>query len=191
LSLLDNKPGNRELEQTGRAQARVISSQLFPGCPPVTSRDVVVRVLIWLNFASRLFVAAVSITLCACALLNNPKPTDQTGVVKDGAWGKVYRSGYVEMVSVVGVEPTWRPHSAASIPAGDRSAWFYVYVCSEDPTRCFPVAQALIAFRVRAGHIYRPRAQEQVNGSNRFWVWMEDAGTGEVVSERVLGAPGA
>jgi hypothetical protein len=145
------------------------------------------------SLASRnLFLgAAALLTLCACTLLDNPKPTDQTAVVKDGPWGKVYRGGYVEMVSVVGVEPDWRLHSALSIPPGDRSGWFYVYLCNEDPKHCIPIAQALVAFRAQASHAYRARAQEQVNGSNRFWVWVEDEATGQPVSENVLGAPGA
>jgi hypothetical protein len=135
--------------------------------------------------------AAALLTLCACTLLDNPKPTDQTAVVKDGSWGKVYRGGYVEMVSVNGTEPAWRLHSAMSIPAGDRSAWFYIYLCNDDPKHCIPIAQALVAFRAQASHAYRARAQEQVNGSNHFWVWVEDEATGQTVSEKVLGAPGA
>ena len=129
--------------------------------------------------------------LSACTLLGDPKPTDQTAVVKDGPWGKVYRGGYVEMVSVNDVQPEWRLHSALSIPPGDRSAWFYVYLCNEDPKHCVSIAQAQLAFRAQAGHTYRPRAQEQVNGSNRFWVWVEDAVTDQAVSEKVLGAPEA
>ena len=135
------------------------------------------------------FCAAALLTLSACTLLDNPKPTDQTAVVKDGPWGKVYRGGYVEMVSVSGVAPDWRLHSALSIPAGDRSAWFYVYLCNEDPKHCISIAQALVAFSAQAGHTYRPRAEEQVNGSNRFWVWVEDEATGQVVGGRFPARP--
>jgi hypothetical protein len=137
-------------------------------------------------------LAAALLTLSACTLLDNPKPTDQTAMVKDGRWGKVYRGGYVEIVSVSGVEPVWRLHSALSIPAGDRSAWFYVYLCNEGAMVCtsgVPVAQAQVSFNVQGGHTYRPRAQEQVNGSNRFWVWVEDEATGEAVGGTVPGAP--
>ena len=136
-------------------------------------------------------LAGVLLALSACTLLDNPKPTDQTAVVKDGPWGKVYRGGYVEIVPVSDGQPDWRLHSALTIPPGDRSAWFYVYLCNEDPTHCIAIAQAQVAFRAQAGHTYRPRAQEQVNGSNRFWVWVEDEGTGEPVSAKVLSAPGA
>jgi len=135
--------------------------------------------------------AGTLLILSACTLLGGPKPTDQTAVVKDGPWGKVYRGGYVEIVSINGIEADWRVHSALSISPGDRSAWFFVYLCNEDPKHCISIAQALVTFHAQAGHTYRPRAEEQVNGSNRFWVWVEDAGSGQAVSERVLGAPGA
>ena len=147
-----------------------------------------------MNVLSSFLAAAAFLTLPACTLLNNPKPTDQTAVIKDGPWGKVYRGGYVEMVSVGSAEPAWRLHSAVSIPAGDRSAWFYIYLCNEGAMLCtsdVSVAQAQVSFNVQGGHTYRPHAQEQVNGSNRFWLWVEDESTGEPVSEKVLGAPGA
>ena len=133
-----------------------------------------------------LSLAGTLLALSACALLDNPKPSDQTAVVKDGPWGKVYRGGYVEIV-----QSDWRLHSALTIPPGDRSAWFYVYLCNEDPKHCTPIAQAQVVFRALAGHTYRPRAQEQINGSNRFWVWVEDEECGQPVSDKVLGAPGA
>jgi hypothetical protein len=135
--------------------------------------------------------AGAILVLSACTLLGDPKPTDQTAVVKDGPWGKVYRGGYVEMVSVTDVQPEWRLHSALSIPPGDRSARFYVYLCNEDPKHCVSIAQAQVAFHAQAGHTYRARAQEEVNGSNRFWVWVEDEGTGQVVGGTVPGAPGS
>jgi hypothetical protein len=93
----------------------------------------------------------------------------------------VYRGGYVEIASVDGVEPEWRLHSAMQVAKGERSAWFYVYLCTEDPKNCISIAQAHVAFDAQAGHTYRARAQEQLNGSNRFWVWVEDEGTGKVV----------
>jgi len=134
-----------------------------------------------------LLAATALLSLSACS----PRPTEQTAVVKDGQWGKVYRGGYVEMVSVSGVQTQWRMHSALSIPAGELSAWFYVYLCNADPSNCVSIAQALVPFRAEAGHSYRARAQEQLNGSNRFWVWVEDEETGSAVSEKVLGVPGA
>src|SRR3974390_1085364 len=88
------------------------------------------------------------LTLSAC----NPRPTAQSAVMKEGPWGKVYRGGYVEMVSVSGVQSQWRLHSALSIPAGELSAWFYIYLCNADPWNCVSIAQALVPFRAEAGH---------------------------------------
>ena len=134
-------------------------------------------------------LAAALLTLAACTLLDNPKPTDQTAVIRAGQWGKVYRGGYVEIIWVNGVEPQWRLHSAMSIPAGDRSALFSVNLCNGGPQDCIPIAETQVAFRAQAGHTYLPRAQEQAHGSNRFWVWVEDEGTGQVVGGTVPGAP--
>lgn len=133
--------------------------------------------------AASLFRAAALLTVCACAQLADPKPGDQTAVVKAGPWGGVYRGGYVELVSIDGVQPTWRLHSAAEIGDGDRSALFYVYLCNQDPKHCISIAQAQVMFHAQAGHTYRARAQEQVHGSNRFRVWVEDASTGKAVGE--------
>ena len=131
-------------------------------------------------------LAGTLLALSACALPGSPKPTDQTAVLKDGPWGKVYRGGYVQIV-----QADWRLHSALTIPPGDQSLWFYVYLCNEDPAHCSSIARAQVGFRAQAGHTYRPHAQEQINGSNRFWVWVVDEGTGQTVSDRVLSAPGA
>ena len=129
-------------------------------------------------------LAAMVAVLCACALLREPKPTEHTAVVEAGLWGAVYRGGYVAIASVDGVEPSWRLHSALDIRDGDRTVLLYVYLCTEGPTQCasgISVAQARVSFHAQPGHTYRPRAQEQVNGSNRFWVWVVDANTGELV----------
>lgn len=131
-------------------------------------------------------LVGVLLALSACTLLDAPKPTDRTAVVKDGPWGKVYRGGYVEIV-----QPDWRLHSTMTIPPGDRSSSFYVYLCNGDANHCISVAHAQVSFRAQAGHSYRPRAEERVNGSNRFWVWVEDEGTGQPVSDRVPSAPEA
>jgi hypothetical protein len=135
--------------------------------------------------------AGALLVVSGCTILADPKPTDQTALVKAGPWGKVYRGGRVEIVSINGIEPSWRLRSALAIPDGDRSALFYVYLCNDDPKHCISVAQATVAFHAQAGHTYRARAQEQVNGSNRFWVWVEDEGTGRVVGGTVPGTPGS
>jgi len=133
--------------------------------------------------------AAVLIALSACTVLDNPKPTEQTAVIKPGQWGKVYRGGYLEIVSVSGVEPAWHLRSALAVPAGDRSAVFSVDLCNGGPWDCIPIVETRIAFRAQTGHAYIPRARERVNGSNRFWVWVEEEGTGHVVGGTVPDMP--
>jgi hypothetical protein len=132
---------------------------------------------------------ATLFALSACALLEPLKPTEQTAVIKPGQWGKVYRGGYVEIVSVSGVEPAWHLHSALAVPVGDRSAVFSVDLCNGGPWDCVSIVETRVAFRAEGGHTYIPRAREQVNGSNRFWVWVEDLGTGRAVGGTVPGTP--
>jgi hypothetical protein len=127
-------------------------------------------------------IAITFLVLSGCSYLESPKPTDRTAVVKAGHWGEVYRGGYVELVSASGVEPGFRLHSAIEIPAGEQIGLFYVYLCTASSTQCNnSIAQAQFAFRAQASHTYRPRAREQVNGSNQFWVWLVDEATGETV----------
>jgi len=128
-------------------------------------------------------VAAVVLLFASgCTYLEPPKPTDRTAVVKAGQWGEVYRGGYVELVSASGVEPGFRLHSTIEIPAGDQIGLFYVYLCTGSSTQCNnSIAQAQFAFRAEPGHTYRPRAREQVNGSNQFWIWVVDEANGNVV----------
>jgi hypothetical protein len=136
-------------------------------------------------------LAWVLLALSACALLAEPKPTTRTAVVKGGHWGRVYRGGYVELESVSGVTPQWRLHSAIGITTGEHSALLSVYLCNADPKHCVSIAQAQIAFDAQGGHTYRACAQEQVNGSNRFWVWVEDEGTGRVAGGTPPSASGS
>jgi hypothetical protein len=127
-------------------------------------------------------VAVAALVLSSCAYLAPLKPTDHTAVVKAGQWGAVYRGGYVEMVSVNGVEPSWRLHSAMEIGAGETRGLFYVYLCNDGTKDCNnSIAGAEFYFRAEGGHTYRAHAREQVNGSNRFWVWVEDESTGKAV----------
>jgi hypothetical protein len=102
-------------------------------------------------------------------------------VVKATLWGKVYRGGYVEIASVNGVEPSWRLRSEMELAAGEQTAVFYVYLCNGDMRDCTSIAQAQISFRAEPRHTYRARAREQINGSNRFWVWIEDQIDGKTV----------
>jgi hypothetical protein len=99
--------------------------------------------------------------------------------VRAGPWGKVYRGGYVEVASVNGIEPSWRMRSEIEVRAGDQAGVFYVYLCKDDAQQCYSISQAQFSFRAEAGRIYRARAREQTNGSNQFWVWVEDQATGK------------
>lgn len=127
-------------------------------------------------------VAVALLVLSGCAVLEAPQPTDRTAVIKSGRWGEIYRGGSVEAVSVNGVEPGWRLRSDLEVGAGDQTAHFRVFLCTGGSTPCNNyIAEAQISFRAEAGHTYRPHAREQVNGSNRFWVWVEDEGTGKAV----------
>ena len=128
--------------------------------------------------------AAVGLlVLASCAGLEQRalEPTDRTAVVKATTWGKVYRGGYVEIASVNGVEPSWRLRSEMELAAGPQTAMFYVYLCNGGMRDCISITQAQISFRAEPRHTYRVRAREQLNGSNRFWVWVEDEADGKAV----------
>jgi len=127
-------------------------------------------------------VTAALLVLASCAGHQTAlQPTDRTAVVKATPWGKVYRGGYVEIASVNGVEPSWRLRSEMELAAGEQTAVFYVYLCNGDMRDCTSIAQAQISFRAEPRHTYRARAREQINGSNRFWVWVEDEMDGKTV----------
>jgi hypothetical protein len=128
-------------------------------------------------------VSVALLVLASCAGLEQTalQPTDRTAVVKATSWGKVYRGGYVEIASVNGVEPGWRVRSAIELAAGEQTVVFYVYLCNGDMQHCTSIAQAQISFRAQPRHTYRALAREQMNGSNRFWVWVEDEMDGKTV----------
>ena len=127
-------------------------------------------------------VAVALLVLSGCAYLEEPKATGDTSVVKAGRWGEIYRGGYVELVSVSGVEPRWRLRSDIEVRPGDQTGLFSVYLCSDGSMPCNnSIAGAQVSFRAEAGHTYRAHAREHVNGSNRFWIWVEDEATGKVV----------
>ena len=87
----------------------------------------------------------------------------------------------MEIVSVSSAEPTFRLRSDMEIPAGEQTGLFDVYLCSDGSNQCHnSIAQAQFGFKAKAGHIYRIRAREQVNGSNQFWVWLVDEADGSV-----------
>lgn len=124
-------------------------------------------------------LSALSVSGCAF----HRQGGDDTAVIKAGPWGKVYRGGYVEVASIRGIDPQWRLHSEVEVSPGNVSALFYVYLCQGDRNHCFSVAEAPITFRAEPGRAYRARAREEVNGSNRFTVWVENETTGQTVGQ--------
>jgi hypothetical protein len=93
----------------------------------------------------------------------------------------VYRGGYVGIETINGTPSSWRLHADVEVAPGEQSVVVEVYLCQDDSQHCTGIAQTQIAFAAQARHVYRLHAQEQVNGSNRFWVWIEDNATGGVV----------
>ena len=140
-----------------------------------------------IKFATRIFGCAALLFLSGCALMEERtlKPTDKSAVIKAGAWGKVYRGGYVELASINNIEPSWRVRSEMEVGVGTQSALFYVFLCQSDTKHCTSVAQSQISFRTEASHTYQVHAREQVTGRNQFWVWVVDEASGAVVG----GAP--
>ena len=130
--------------------------------------------------SGRLAVAVLA--LSACSVFEAPKPTEHTAVIKPGRWGEVYRGGAVSAVAVNGVDPGWRLRADLQVAPGDLSARIDVFLCTGGATPCNNViAASEVRFRAEAGRVYRPHARERVNGSNRFWIWVEDDATGEAV----------
>ena len=124
---------------------------------------------------------ALVLTLLCFACAGPLKPSDKTAVVRAGEWGKIYRGGYVELASVSGTDARWRIRSELEVTPGILNGVYYVYLCTQGDKHCTSVAQAPISFKAQAGHSYQVHAREQVNGSNRFWVWIVDEADGQVV----------
>lgn len=101
-------------------------------------------------------------------------PDDDTAVLKSGAWGKVYRGGYVRILSVNGEAPPLANRSEMALRGSEQAADLQVLLCPEDARHCQPIAAASLSFRAEPGHTYLVRAREKVNGSNDFMVWVED-----------------
>jgi hypothetical protein len=119
--------------------------------------------------------------LWSCSALQPLQPTARTAVVKAGPWGKVYRGGYVELAAISGGDVRWRLRSEVELTPGVLNAVYYVYLCTQADKNCTSIAEAQGRFTAQAGHTYQVRAQEQGNGSNRFWVWVIDETDGRSV----------
>ena len=114
-----------------------------------------------------------------CALIHTPtvSPGPDTAVLRAGSWGGVYRGGSVSIVSVNGATPDWTDTRQMLIPPGESRGQFQVLLCENDQLQCRPLARVGVAFHADAGSSYVLRAQETVNGTDRFSVWVENAQT--------------
>ena len=134
--------------------------------------------------------AAIALSLlfgCAAFEHDKSQPREKLALVKAGQWGKAYRGGYVELASVNGVATGWRLRSDMEITPGILSGVYYVYLCAQGDKHCTSIAETQISFKAEAGRTYQVHAREQVNGTNRFWVWVEDAADGRVVGGKFPG----
>jgi hypothetical protein len=131
------------------------------------------------NFLS-ISLAAVALTGCALFYTPTLTPGPDTAVLRAGTWGGVYRGGSVSIVSVSGATPSWTDTRQMVIPPGERRGEFQVLLCENEQLQCRPLTRVGVAFRADAGSAYVVRAQETVNGSDRFSVWVENAQSGAV-----------
>jgi hypothetical protein len=119
--------------------------------------------------------AAAALSACFAFAPEPLKPDRENAVVRSAHWGGVYRGGYVGIVAIGGHSPSWKSSREVMVPAGEQVGEFYVYLCSQpDEKNCNSVASAQIPLRLEAERIYVVRAREKVNGSNQFWIWVED-----------------
>jgi hypothetical protein len=135
---------------------------------------------------------ASAVLLSGCVLFQPAwlEPDAQSSVVRSGPWGKVYRGGYVQVVNVNGVEPSFSNQREVAVPPGEQRGVLWVSLCDSDSyKRCYTVNTAQIDFRTEPGRSYVARAQEKVHGSNAFWVWVEEQDTHAVVGGERPPAP--
>jgi hypothetical protein len=128
----------------------------------------------------RLLSIASAALLSGCALFQPARlePDAQTSVVRSGPWGKVYRGGYVQVVTVSGVEPSFSNKREVAVPPGEQRGVLWVSLCEgESRKRCYTVKSAQLDFRTEPGRSSVARAKEKLHGSNEFWVWVEDQDT--------------
>jgi hypothetical protein len=124
------------------------------------------------------------VLLSGCALLQPERlePSRETSVVRSAPWGKVYRGGYVLVLSVSGYEPSFRNQREVAVPPGDQHGVFSVSLCPDDAyKRCYALTTIEVAFSTEPGRSYVVKAKEKVTGRNEFWVWVEDQDSRAVV----------
>ena len=54
-------------------------------------------------------------------------------------------------------------------------------LCRGSDQTCPELASTEVQFNTELGHSYVVRAQEKINGSNQFWIWVQDQETAAVV----------
>jgi hypothetical protein len=125
----------------------------------------------------RTLTLLICLALGGCVLFerSQPEASADTTVLRAREWGKVYRGGRVRIVSVDARAPSWRITDDMVLDPGPRTGEFQVLLCATEGLDCQLIASTRVSFRVEAGRTYIVRAQERVNGSNRFFVWVEDA----------------
>jgi len=132
---------------------------------------------------ARSWVLPLTLVTSSCALFQTPylEPTSDTAVVRSGQWGEFYRGGYVRIESVSGHAPTWRNNQEVSVGGGQQTGTFSVMLCRGSDQTCPELASTEVQFNTELGHSYVVRAQEKINGSNQFWIWVQDQETAAVV----------
>jgi len=132
---------------------------------------------------ARSWVLPLTLVTSSCALFQTPylEPTSDTAVVRSGQWGEFYRGGYVRIESVSGHAPTWRNNQEVSVGGGQQTGTFSVMLCRGSDQNCPELASIELRFNTELAHSYVVRAQEKINGSNQFWIWVQDQETAAVV----------
>jgi hypothetical protein len=122
----------------------------------------------------------LSVLVSGCALFQTTHltPTADTAVVRSGQWGEFYRGGYVRIESVSGHTPSWRNSQEVSVDGGRQTGTFSVMLCRGSDQSCPELASTEVRFNTELGHSYVVHAQEKINGSNQFWIWVQDQQTG-------------
>ncbi len=117
--------------------------------------------------------------LGGCALFERTQlqPGLHTAVLRGADWGRVYRGGYVAIIDVNGQRPAWATPRQIEVKAGQQFGSFQVILCATQTAQCQPLKLVQLKMQLEAAAAYEVHARETVNGSNEFWVWVEDART--------------
>jgi hypothetical protein len=145
------------------------------------------------RFRSLSIASAALLSGCVLFQPARLEPDAHTSVVRSAPWGKAYRGGYVQVVNVNRVEPSFSNKREVAVPPGEQRGLLWVSLCEGDShKRCYTVKTVQLDFSTEAGRSYIARAQEKRHGSNEFWVWVEEQDTRAVVGgERPLGPQGS